>query len=163
MTNRDPIGLSGVIGGLRTDDETRVGWSDANCHSRQRGGSCRWGYFQGNDVRFRSACDLLGQREESGWQPPRVQCRSQVGGPRLMKMVKSVGANASPVVNRHGNSSARHCTRTRSWFLRRWLRFRRLSGLQLLPPPGRLVLLARRLAKLRPKGTLLFPADGWRI
>ena len=34
-------------------------------------------------------------REESGRESPRVQFRSQVGGPRLMKMVKSVGSNAS--------------------------------------------------------------------
>src|SRR5262245_13308621 len=100
MSNRDPIGFAGVLDRFRTCDDARLWWRERGRRAQRCGYSYPGNEFQGDDIGFRSAGDLFGHREEPGGQKPRIEGIANRDGPSLMEVVKTVGADASPIVNR---------------------------------------------------------------
>ena len=92
----DPIGLAGV------EDRFVFGLVGGRLRHR-RVFRCSWC----QDVRDREPCRRLDEREVVGRQSVPVQSSGKGADPAVTKGVKESRIDSGPVVNRHGESSAR--------------------------------------------------------
>src|SRR5579871_362725 len=106
VADRNAIRLAHVGCAFRAAYEPSLGRLGIDSQAPARGTRGR-GQFQGDDVRLRTTRLLFDHRKITGGQPTRIERVPDGDRPALVEIMKAVGADASPVVDRHGDSLRR--------------------------------------------------------